>query len=118
MTRMAWTAEDRRGYAPALQEELRQGMIVRLVRTMDALDPQPRIGRERVWSSLILLQALWHLARDGCAWRRLPAAFPPRPSPPSGAGSAAGASWRGSTAPWPEFAVGGHIWARPGRPPY
>ena len=24
-----------------------------------------------------MLQALWHLARDGCAWRRLPAAFPP-----------------------------------------
>src|SRR5919205_1002683 len=77
MTRMAWTAEDRRKYAPAIQEVLRQGMIVRLVRTMDALDPQPKVGRERVWSTLIMLQALWHLARDGCAWRRLPAAFPP-----------------------------------------
>src|SRR5215213_9231819 len=87
MTRMAWTAEDRRKYAPAIQEVLRQGMIVRLVRTMDAIDPQPRVGRERVWSTLIMLQALWHLARDGCAWRRLPAAFPPfttvwEPSPP------------------------------------
>src|SRR3954471_16239860 len=77
MTRMAWTAEDRRKYAPAIQEVLRQGMIVRLVRTMDALDPQPKVGRERVWSTLIMLQALWHLARDGCAWRRLPAGFPP-----------------------------------------
>jgi len=74
---MAWTAEDRRKYAPAIQEVLRQGMIVRLVRTMDALDPQPKVGRERVWSTLIMLQALWHLARDGCAWRRLPAGFPP-----------------------------------------
>src|SRR3954447_1962638 len=77
MTRMAWTAEDRRKYAPAVQEVLRQGMIVRLVRTMDALDPQPKVGRERVWSTLIMLQALWHLARDGCAWRRLPTGFPP-----------------------------------------
>ena len=77
MTRMAWTAEDRRKDAPAIQEVLRQGMIVQLVRTMDALDPQPKVGRERVWSTLIMLQALWHLVRDGCAWRRLPAGFPP-----------------------------------------
>src|SRR3954453_1700069 len=77
MTRMAWTAEDRRKYAPAVQEVLRQGMIVRLVRTMDALDPQPKVDRERVRSTLIMLQALWHLARDGCTWRRLPALFPP-----------------------------------------
>src|SRR3954462_3352233 len=55
-------------------------MIVRLVRTMDALDPQPKVGRERVWSTLIMLQALWHLARDGCAWRRLPAGVPPFPT--------------------------------------
>src|SRR5215211_3302101 len=74
---MAWTAEDRRKYAPAIQEVLRQGMIVRLVRTMDALDPQPKVGRPRVWSTLIMLMALWHLARDGCTWRRLPAMFPP-----------------------------------------
>src|SRR3954467_11619947 len=44
---------------------------------MDALDPQPKVGRERVWPTLIMLQALWHLARDGCAWRRLPARLPP-----------------------------------------
>src|SRR3954466_11096332 len=88
MTRMAWTAEDRRKYAPAIQEVLRQGMIVELARTMDALDPQPKVGRERVWSTLIMLQALWHLVRDGCAWRRLPAGRVPalhhrrEPSPP------------------------------------
>src|SRR3954463_4767104 len=77
MTRMAWTAEDRRKYAPAIQEVLRQGMIVELVRTMDALDPQPKGGGEGVWSPLLMLQALWPLGRDGCAWRRLPAGFPP-----------------------------------------
>ena len=74
---MARTAEDRRKYAPVIQEVVRQGMLVRLARTMDAIDPQPKVGRERVWSTLIMLQALWHLARDGCTWRRLPALFPP-----------------------------------------
>jgi putative transposase len=74
---MAWTAEDRRNYAPTIQEMVRQGMIVRLARTMDTIDPQPKPGRQRVWPTLIMLQALWHLARDGCAWRRLPAMSPP-----------------------------------------
>lgn len=74
---MAWTAEDRRKYAPATQEIVRQGMLARLARTMDAIDPQPKVGRERVWSTLVMLQALRHLARDGCTWRRLPALFPP-----------------------------------------
>jgi transposase len=74
---MAWTAEDRRRYAPAIEEMVRQGMIVRLARTIEAIDPRPGIGRQRVWSNLIMLQALWHLARDGCAWRRLPRTFPP-----------------------------------------
>ncbi len=74
---MAWTAEDRRRYAPAIQEMMRQGMIARLAQTIDAIDPQPKLGRQRVWSSVVMLQALWHLARDGCTWRRLPSAFPP-----------------------------------------
>jgi putative transposase len=74
---MAWTTEDRRKYAPAIQEMVRAGMIVRLARTMDMIDPQPKVGRKRLWSTLIMLQALWHLARDDCAWRRLPALFPP-----------------------------------------
>jgi putative transposase len=73
---MAWTAEDRRKYAPAIQEVVRQGMLVRLARTMDTIDPQPKPGRQRVWSTVIMLQALWHLARDGCAWRRLPRTLP------------------------------------------
>lgn len=70
---MAWTAEDRRKYAPAIQEVVRQGMIVRLAATIDAIDPPSKVGRPRDWSTLIMLRALWHLARDGCAWRRLPA---------------------------------------------
>jgi putative transposase len=51
---------------------VRQGMLVRLAGTIDMIDPPARVGRPRLWSTLIMLQALWHLARDGCAWRRLP----------------------------------------------
>jgi putative transposase len=70
---MAWKAEDRRKYAPVIQETLRRGMIVRLAATIDIIDPPAKVGRPRLWSTLVMLQALWHLARDGCAWRRLPA---------------------------------------------
>jgi transposase len=70
---MAWTAEDRRKYAPAIQEVLRQGMLVRLAATIDTIDPPCKTGRPRDWSTVTMLGALWHLARDGCAWRRLPA---------------------------------------------
>ncbi len=69
---MAWTAEDRRRYAPAIQDVMRQGMCVRLAATIDMIDPPSKVGRPRDWSTLIMLRALWHLARDGCAWRRLP----------------------------------------------
>jgi hypothetical protein len=69
---MAWTAEDRRKYAPAIQEVLRQGMLVRLAATIDTIYPPPKTGRPRDWSTVTMLGALWHLARDGCAWRRLP----------------------------------------------
>ena len=77
---MAWTAEDRRRYAPAVQEVVRQGMLVRLAATVDRIDPPSRVGRPRLWSTPIMLQALWHLARDGCAWRRLPPGLPPHQS--------------------------------------
>src|SRR6478672_5797474 len=70
---MAWTAEDRRKYAPAIQEALRQGMLVRLAATIDTIDPPAKTGRPRDWSTVTMLGALWHLARDGCVWRRLPA---------------------------------------------
>ena len=69
---MAWTAEDRRKYAPAIQEALRQGMLVRLAATIDTIDPPCETGRPRDWSTVTMLGALWHLARDGCVWRRLP----------------------------------------------
>ena len=39
---MAWTLEDRRKYAPAIQEMVRQGMLVRLARTR--LIRSPRSG--------------------------------------------------------------------------
>ena len=74
---MAWTAEDRRTYAPMMQAMVRQGMLVRLAATIAAIDPPAKVGRPRLWSTLVMLQALWHLARDGCAWRRLPPGFPP-----------------------------------------
>ena len=77
---MAWTAEDRRKYAPAIQEMVRQGMLVRLAATLDRIDPPAKVGRPRLWPTLIMLQALWHLARDGSAWRRLPANLPPHQS--------------------------------------
>jgi len=76
-TTMAWTTEDRRRYAPAIQEMVRQGMLVRLAATIDAINPPSRVGRPRVWSTLAMLQALWHVARDDRAWRRLPAGSPP-----------------------------------------
>jgi transposase len=74
---MAWTAEDRRRYAPAIQDMVRQGMLVRLAATIDAIPPPSRVGRPRAWSTLVVLQALWHLARDDRAWRRLPSGSPP-----------------------------------------
>src|SRR4051812_14534967 len=67
---MAWTAEDRRKYAPAIQEALRQGMLVRLAATIDTIDPPCETGRPRDWSTVTMLGALRHLARDGGVWRR------------------------------------------------
>jgi transposase len=77
---MAWTAADRRKYAPMAQEVARQGMLVRLAVTIDMIDPPSKVGRPRLWPTLVMLQALWHLARDGCAWRRLPPGAPPHQS--------------------------------------
>src|SRR3954468_17435974 len=65
---MAWTGEDRRKYAPAIREALRQGMLVRLAATVDTIDPPCKTGRPRDWSTVTMLGALWHLARDGCVW--------------------------------------------------
>jgi transposase len=76
-TIMAWTTEDRRRYAPAIQEMMRRGMLVRLAATIDAIDPPAPVGRPRVWPTLAMLRALWHVARDDRAWRRLPPGSPP-----------------------------------------
>lgn len=74
---MAWTTEDRRRYAPAIQEMMRQGMLARLATTIDAIDPPAPVGRPRLWPTLAMLRALWHVARDDRAWRRLPPGAPP-----------------------------------------
>src|SRR4051794_41866857 len=47
-------------------------MLVRLAATIDTIDPPCKTGRRRDWSAVTMLGALWHLARDGCVWRRLP----------------------------------------------
>jgi transposase len=77
---MAWAAEDRRRHAPAVEEMVRRGMLVRPAATIGRIDPPSRVGRPRLWSALIMLQALWQLARDGCARRRLPPSLPPHQS--------------------------------------
>jgi putative transposase len=74
---MAWTTEDRRRYAPAIREMVRRGMLVRLAATIDAIHPPSPVGRPRLWPTLVMLQALWHVARDDRAWRRLPSGSPP-----------------------------------------
>jgi cob(I)alamin adenosyltransferase len=61
---MAWTTEDRRHHAPAIQEMVRRGMLVRLAATIDAIHPPSPVGRPRVWPTLVRLQALWHVARS------------------------------------------------------
>jgi hypothetical protein len=55
-------------------------MLGRLAATIDRIDPPSRVGRPRLWSTLIMLRALWHLARDGCAWSASAATSPTWPS--------------------------------------
>jgi len=76
-TTTAWTTEDRRRHAPAIQEMVRRGMLVRLAATIDAIHPPSPVGRPRVRPTLVMLRALWHVARDDRAWRRLPPGSPP-----------------------------------------
>jgi transposase len=75
---MSWTLEQRRRYAPAISEAVRAGAIVRLATTIDTIDPPARTGRPRLWSTLVMLQALWWLCRAGAAWALLPGSCPPR----------------------------------------
>jgi hypothetical protein len=55
---MPWTPEHRRRYAPAITEAVRANAIVRLATTVDTIDPPARTGRPRLWSTLMMLQAL------------------------------------------------------------
>ena len=75
---MPWTPEQSRRYAPAIGETVRANATVRLASTIDAIDPLAKTGRPRLWSTLIMLQALWRLYRAGAAWVLLPATCPPR----------------------------------------
>ena len=76
--KIPWTHEQRRRYAPAINDAVRANAIARLAMTIDAIDPPARTGRPRLWSTLTMLQALWWLGRAGAAWRLLPALYPPR----------------------------------------
>jgi putative transposase len=75
---MSWTPEQRRRYAPAINEAVRANATVRLAATIDVIDPPARTGRPRLWSTLTMLRALWWLCRAGAAWALLPSSCPPR----------------------------------------
>jgi putative transposase len=75
---MSWTPEQRRRYAPAISGTVRANATVRLASIIDAIDPPPRTGRPRLWSTLTMLHALWWLCRAGAAWKLLPGFHPPR----------------------------------------
>ena len=75
---MSWTPEHRRRYAPAIEHVVRSNAITRLAATIDLIDPPARTGRPRLWSTLVMLQALWWLCRAGSAWKLLPGLYPPR----------------------------------------
>jgi putative transposase len=57
---------------------VRANAIARLAAMVDAIDPPCATGRPRLWSTLVMLQALWWLCRAGAAWKLLPAIYPPR----------------------------------------
>ena len=75
---MSWTLEQRRRYAPAINEAVRANATVRLVATIDVIDLPARTGRPRLWSTLSMVRALWWLGWSGAAWALLPNSFPPR----------------------------------------
>jgi putative transposase len=75
---MTWTSEHRRRYAPAVDHMVRTNAITRLAAMIDAIDPPCSTGRPRLWSTLVMLRALWWLCRAGAAWKLLPTIYPPR----------------------------------------
>src|SRR3712207_4685985 len=78
LPKMTWTPEHRRRYAPALDHTVRTNAVTRLAAPIDAIDPPCAAGRPRLWSTLVMLQALWWLCRAGAAWKLLPEIYPPR----------------------------------------
>jgi putative transposase len=75
---MTWTPEHRRRYAPTIDDMVRASAIPRLAAIIDAIDPPAATGRPRLWSTIVMLQALWWLCRAGAAWKLLPEIYPPR----------------------------------------
>jgi hypothetical protein len=123
---MAWTTEDRRRYAPAIQEMARRGVLVGLAATIDAIHPPSAVGRPRIWPTLVVLQALRHVAGDDRAWRRLPPRRPPHQTAWSrlrswrgrAGGAGAGAGRPGGLPPprgGPQAPADGHDHRRPER---
>ncbi len=55
---MTWTPEHRRRHAPAIGRMVRTNAITRLAATIDAIDPPGATGRPRLWSTLVMPQAL------------------------------------------------------------
>lgn len=76
--KIPWTPEQRRQYAPAINDAVRANAIARLAMTIDVIDPPARTGRPRLWSTLTMLQAPWRLCRAGAAWKLPPPSHPPR----------------------------------------
>jgi hypothetical protein len=74
---MTWTPEHRRRYAPRIDPIVRSNAIIRLAATIDAIDPRCATGGPRLWSTLVMLQALWWPCRAGSAWKLLPELYPP-----------------------------------------
>ena len=77
---MTWTPEHRRRHAPTIDDRVRASAIPRLAAIIDALAPPAATGRPRLWSTIVMLQALWWLCRAGAAWKLLPEIYPPRPT--------------------------------------
>ncbi len=75
---MAWTPEHRLRYAQAIEYVVRNNAITHLATTIDMIDPPAWTGRPRLWSTLMMVQALWWLCRAGSARKLLPGLYPPR----------------------------------------
>jgi hypothetical protein len=55
-----------------MDDMMRANAIARLATIIDAIDSPAGTGRPRLWSTIVMLQALWWLYRAGAAWKLLP----------------------------------------------